>query len=235
MTGVQTCALPIYDPAHYAAWRLRSLLEARGVRATGGVGVRHRPLDAGDDPRPPEPAALVRLVPPPLAEDLLLINKHSQNLHAELMLRRLGLVHGSGSIADGVAAIESMLGRAGVPRTAWDLSDGSGMSTYNRLAPRTVVAFLRWAATQPWGAAWRATLPVAGVDGTLGNRFRGSPLERRLFAKTGTLNATNALSGYMIARSGRRLIFSFFVNDVPGGGSATQTMDAVLELIAAEN
>ncbi|HYJ31092.1 MAG TPA: D-alanyl-D-alanine carboxypeptidase/D-alanyl-D-alanine-endopeptidase [Allosphingosinicella sp.] len=229
-TPPQTLRLGIDDPAHYAAWRLRSLLEARGVRVTGSVGVRHQPTDSAQAMAP-----LARLVPPPLAEDLLLINKDSQNLHAELMLRRLGLAHGSGSIEGGVAAIEAMLASAGVPRTGWDLSDGSGMSTYNRLAPRAIVTLLRWAAAQPWGAAWRGTLPVAGVDGTLAGRFRGTGLERRLFAKTGSLNATSALSGYLIARSGRTLTFSFFANDVPGGGSATATMDAVLELIASEN
>ncbi|HEY0597747.1 D-alanyl-D-alanine carboxypeptidase/D-alanyl-D-alanine endopeptidase, partial [Sphingopyxis sp.] len=141
----------------------------------------------------------------------------------------------TGSIADGVAAVRAMLERADVPRTAYDFSDGSGMSTYNRVAPRGMVILLRWIATQPWGAAWRETLPVAGVDGTLSKRFRGTPLERRLFAKTGTLNATNALSGYMTAKSGRTLIFSIYANDVPGGGSATGTMDAALEMIAAEN
>ena len=142
---------------------------------TGEVAVRHRPAEAGDDPptsnaparAPAEPEALARLTPPPLAEDLTRINKVSQNLHAELMLRRLGLIAGTGSIEDGVAVVAAMMARAGVPRTGWDLSDGSGMSTYNRVAPRAVVALLRWAAAQPWGAAWRATFPVAGVDGTL--------------------------------------------------------------------
>ncbi|MDQ8757631.1 D-alanyl-D-alanine carboxypeptidase/D-alanyl-D-alanine-endopeptidase [Sphingosinicella sp. LHD-64] len=235
----------IDDPAHFAAWRLRTLLEARGVRVTGDTEVRHRPFsrDADDPahrsgppmPRPPEPAALARLTPPPLTEDLTRINKESQNLHSELMIRRLGLVTGSGSIEDGVAAIAAMMERAGVPRTAWDLSDGSGMSTYNRASPRAVNALLRWAATQPWGAAWLATFPVAGVDGTLARRFRDTPLQGRLFAKTGTLNATNALSGYMIARSGRTLTFSFYANDVPGDVSATEFMDRALNLIAAEN
>jgi serine-type D-Ala-D-Ala carboxypeptidase/endopeptidase (penicillin-binding protein 4) len=98
-----------------------------------------------------------------------------------------------------------------------------------------VTTFLRWVAAQPWGAAWRETLPIAGVDGTLANRFRGSTLERRLFAKTGALNATNALSGYMLGKSGRVLVFSAFANDVPSGVSATKAMDAALELIAAEN
>jgi D-alanyl-D-alanine carboxypeptidase/D-alanyl-D-alanine-endopeptidase (penicillin-binding protein 4) len=109
------------------------------------------------------------------------------------------------------------------------------MSTYNRVTPRGAVALLRWAAGQPWGAAWRATFPIAGVDGTLTRRFRGTPLEGRLFAKTGSLNATNALSGYMLGRSGRTLIFSIYANDVPDGASATPAMDAVLLLIAAQN
>jgi D-alanyl-D-alanine carboxypeptidase/D-alanyl-D-alanine-endopeptidase (penicillin-binding protein 4) len=236
--------LGIDDPAHYAAWRLKALLEARGVKVSGDVKARHRPFMPADDPklrgatppvRPPQPEALARLVPPPLIEDLTLTAKVSQNLHAELFLRRLGLIEGTGSIEDGEAVIRAMLADAGVPRTGFDFSDGSGMSTYNRLAPRAVVTFLRWVAAQPWGAAWRATLPVGGVDGTLRNRFKGTELEGRLTAKTGTLNATNALSGYMIAKSGQSLTFSAFANDVPSEASALKAMDAALVLIANEN
>jgi D-alanyl-D-alanine carboxypeptidase/D-alanyl-D-alanine-endopeptidase (penicillin-binding protein 4) len=214
------------------------------VRVTGDVSSRYRRLTSADDPkarngapppRPPRQEVLAKLTPPPLIEDLALTNKVSQNLHAELFLRRVGLQEGSGSIADGVAAIRVMLEQAGVPRTSYDFSDGSGMSTYNRVAPRGMVTFLRWIAAQPWGAAYRETLPIGGVDGTLGSRFRGSPLERRLFAKTGSLNATNALSGYLIAKSGRTLIFSAYANDVPEGVGATKTMDAALQLIAEAN
>lgn len=228
-----TLRFGIDDPAHYAAWRLAALLRERGVRVRGEVQVRHRAPDAVAEQAAVEP--LARLTPPPLTETLTRINKDSQNLHAELLIRRLGLIDGTGSIEEGVARVEAMMAQAGVPRTGWDLSDGSGMSTYNRMSPRAVATLLRWAATQSWGAAWRETFPVAGVDGTLQRRFRDTPLEGRLFAKTGTLNATNALSGYLTARSGRTLIFSFFANDVPGGGSATAVMDAVLQRIAAAN
>jgi D-alanyl-D-alanine carboxypeptidase/D-alanyl-D-alanine-endopeptidase (penicillin-binding protein 4) len=233
----------IDDPAHYAAWRLKALLEARGVRVTGAVSARHRPLLAADDPatrkgappaRAAQPQALARLVPPPLGQGLVVISKISQNLHAELLLRRLGLAGGTGSIADGLVVVRAMLERAGVPRTAYDFSDGSGMSSYNRVAPRGVVIFLRWVAAQPWGAAWRATLPGSG-EGTLETRFRGTPLEGRLFAKTGSLNATSALSGYMMAKSGRTLTFAFYANDIPDGVSATKAMEAALLLVAAEN
>jgi len=236
--------LGLDDPAHYAAWRFKGLLQERGIRVTGDVAARHRPLTAAGDPAirdiTPRPApasheAYARLTPLPLAEDLRLINKVSQNVHAELMLRRIANRRGTGSIADGIAEVRAMLERAGVPRSAYDLSDGSGMSTYNRVAPRGMVTLLRWIAAQPWGASWRSTLPVAGVDGTLAKRFRGTPLQGRLFAKTGSLNATAALSGYMIARSGRTLLFSAYANDVPEGVSATRPMDAVLLLIAQEN
>jgi D-alanyl-D-alanine carboxypeptidase/D-alanyl-D-alanine-endopeptidase (penicillin-binding protein 4) len=106
------------------------------------------------------------------------------------------------------------------------------MSTYNRLSPRGTVTFLRWAAAQPWGAAWRTGLPVAGVDGTLARRFKGGSLENKLFAKTGSLNATTALSGYLVAKSGRVLTFSAFANDIPEGAAASKAIDAALEMVA---
>lgn len=234
----------IDDPARYAAWRFGEMLKARGVKVTGKIEVRHRPLVAADDPaarggapaaRPPAEPVLAKLTPPPLIEDVRITNKVSQNLHAELFLRRVGLVAGTGSIADGQVAVRAMLALAGAPRTSFDFSDGSGMSTYNRVSPRGAVALLRWVAAQPWGAAWRDTLPVGGVDGTLARRFGGTILDKKLFAKTGSLNATSALSGYMITKSGRTFTFSIYANDVPDGTSATRAMDAALVLIASEN
>jgi D-alanyl-D-alanine carboxypeptidase/D-alanyl-D-alanine-endopeptidase (penicillin-binding protein 4) len=236
--------LGIDDPAHYAAWRFKALLEARGIRVTGTVSARHRALAPDDDPvirkgaapvRVAQPAPLAQLTPPPLGEDLTVINKISQNLHAELMLRRVAVKQGSGSIADGLVQVRAMLTTAGVPRTAYDFSDGSGMSSYNRISPRGTTIFLRWIAAQPWGAAWRETLPVGGVAGTLSRRFHGTSLEGKLFAKTGTLNATNALSGYMIAKSGRTLTFSALANDIPEDAGATKYLDAALVMIAEAN
>jgi serine-type D-Ala-D-Ala carboxypeptidase/endopeptidase (penicillin-binding protein 4) len=231
------------DPAHYAAWRLAALLRARGVQVTGRVLARHRPSGLEDDPamrgaapvpRPPEPAPLARLAGPPLRDTAAVTNTVSQNVYAELLLRRVGRVQGTGSIADGQAAVARMLTAAGVRRTAYDFADGSGMSSYNRVSPRAMVTFLTWAARQPWGEGWRATLATPG-QGTLRRRFRGTPLDGRLWAKTGTLNATNALAGYLQAKSGRRLAFAFYANDVPGDASATAAMDRVLLQIAETN
>jgi D-alanyl-D-alanine carboxypeptidase/D-alanyl-D-alanine-endopeptidase (penicillin-binding protein 4) len=233
----------IDDPAHRAAWRLAQLLRAEGVRVTGTISVRHRPPSPSDDPdqrggapaphAPAPPVALARLAPPPLGEDVRHTNKVSQNLHAELLLRRVGAATGSGSVADGRAIVVRMLGGIGIPRWQYEFADGSGMSSYNRVTPRATVTLLRWIAAQPWGAAWRATLPVGGVDGTLASRFHATALDGRLFAKTGSLNATSAVSGYLTAASGHVLTFSAFANDVPGDASATAAIDQALLAVAA--
>jgi D-alanyl-D-alanine carboxypeptidase/D-alanyl-D-alanine-endopeptidase (penicillin-binding protein 4) len=227
-----TLRLGIDDPADYAAWRLKALLEARGVKVTGRIGVRHRPAGA---PSPAPAAALLRLTPPPLAEDIAETEKESDNLHAELLLRRIGRRGGTGAVADGRAAVRALLGQAGLAGNSYDFFDGSGMSSYNRLSPRGAVAFLRWASAQPWGAELRATLPVAGVDGTLAKRFKGTALEGRLSAKTGTLNAATALIGYMIAASGRTLVFAAFAGDMPEGVEAGRAIDTALLNVAAAN
>lgn len=236
--------LGVDDPAHYAAWQLSALLRARGVAVTGVVRTRYRPLLPEDDPdiregaapsRQLAPAALATLKPGSLAEDIVTINKVSQNLHAELLLRRLGLARGTGSIADGQAMVHAMLAEAGVTDRQVSLSDGSGMSSYNRVAPRATVRLLQWSQRQPWGEQWRASLPVGGIDGTLRRRFAGTPLAGKIFAKTGTLNATNALSGWLTAASGRVFTFAIYANDVPEDVHATALMDRALIAFAAAN
>ena len=233
----------IDDPARYAAFRLKALLIERGVRVTGTLATRHRVATGADDPaarggapvaHPSEPEPLATLTPPPLIEDIRVTNKVSQNLHAELLLRRVGRVHGGGSIADGQAVVSAMLGQAGVERWRYDFADGSGMSNYNRVSPRGVVRFLRWTGTQGWGAAWRATLPVGGIDGTLRRRFGGTALDGKLFAKTGSLDKAAALAGFMTAASGKTLVFAAYASDMPQDAAVTKVVDAALLIVAAE-
>jgi serine-type D-Ala-D-Ala carboxypeptidase/endopeptidase (penicillin-binding protein 4) len=127
----------IDDPAHYAAWRLRELLRERGVTVTGEIAARHRPLAPQDDPairagapppRPPLPDMLATLPAPALAADMRIINKQSQNLHADLLLRRMGRHGGTGSVADGQAAVQRMLQAAQIAAESVTFADGSGMS-----------------------------------------------------------------------------------------------------------
>lgn len=234
--------LGIDDPAHYAAWTFQRMLAERGVRVRGEAISRYRPagIEDGPEQRLPmlatvRPDDLAAITPTSLPDDIAIINKVSQNLHAEMVLRRVGLEAGDGTLGNGAEAIQAMLTAAGVPRTGYDFSDGSGMSTYNRVSPRAAVGLLRWGAARTWGKLWRESFPVGGIDGTLKRRFVGTPLQGRIFAKTGTLNATNALSGYLIAASGKELTFSFFANDVPDGGNALPAMDEALLAIAAAN
>jgi D-alanyl-D-alanine carboxypeptidase/D-alanyl-D-alanine-endopeptidase (penicillin-binding protein 4) len=152
------------------------------------------------------------------------------------MLRRLGRLDGNGSSAEGLAQVEAVLETAGIPRPAFDLYDGSGLSAYNRVSPRAVATFLLWTTRQPWGDAWRATLPVGGRAGTLLRRFGATPLDGRIFAKTGSLNGVNALAGFLTAASGRTLVFSVYASDRPStAGSALEAMDHALLALAATN
>lgn len=234
------------DPAEFAAWTLAAMLRARGVKVNGTIrSVQFRPARSaeatalkGDALRKVHAALgnpLASLIPPPLSQDVVIINKLSQNHHAEQLLRRIGAAAGHDAFQNGLAAERAVFAAVGLPQDGYDFADGSGMSTYNRVSPRATVALLRWIAGQPWAAAWTASLPIAGVDGTLKRRFVGTPLAGNLTAKSGTLNATNALAGTMRAASGHQLTFAFFANDVPGGGSAAGVIDAVLVLIAAMN
>jgi D-alanyl-D-alanine carboxypeptidase/D-alanyl-D-alanine-endopeptidase (penicillin-binding protein 4) len=233
----------IDDPAHHAAWRLREMLIARGVKVKGAIDVSHRFARLDDTAEPQvQPVAgaetpLAVVAMEPLSQNVFTINKLSQNLFAELLLRRLGHLSGSGSIKDGQTALHAIMAGAGVPETGYDLSDGSGMSSYNRITPRAAVALLTWAARQPWGAEWRTSLPIGGKDGTLRGRFGETALDGRIFAKTGTLNAASALSGYMQAKSGATLIFSIIANDYvdDDGPQARAAMDAALLAIAEAN
>lgn len=238
--GAAPVNLPIavHDPAWAAATRLSELLQARGIEVTDGVEARYRPARAYsptatmfDSPRPG--IEIARLLPPPLIEDATFLMKQSQNLHAELLLRRVGLVHGDGSREAGLAQIDALLTGIGVPRWSWEFWDGSGMSVYNRVTPRTVTKLLLWTTGQPWSQAFHDTLPIGGVDGTLRRRFAGTALEGRIFAKTGTLLGTNALSGFMTTRSGKTLVFSAYANDRPSAAPpATAALDATLVTIA---
>lgn len=230
----RTIRLGVDDPAHYAAWQLKRLLEERGVKVSGALRSLYRQAD-GSQAFGPQAETLATLTPPPLSDDISRINKESQNLHAEMLLRRIGASQGNPSTKGGLAVIDQMLTKAGVSRTAYDFSDGSGMSTYNRISPRAMVQFLRWTQGQSWGAQWKNSLAVAGTDGTLEYRFKNPPLAGKMVGKTGALNQAAALSGFLPTAKGKTLTFAFFANDMPQDASPRPQMDRVIELIAAEN
>ena len=171
----------------------------------------------------------------PVAQDIAVTNKVSQNLHAELLLRVLGKLYGNdGSLAQGTRVVRQFLVNAGVSDADFFFYDGSGMSMDDRIAPRAFTQLLTYASRQSWGAGWRNTFPIAGVDGTLVGRFRKSPLKGKLWAKTGTLNETLALSGYLTAATGKTVAFSVMINGHrPGSNAEVQAVEKICEAIAA--
>jgi D-alanyl-D-alanine carboxypeptidase/D-alanyl-D-alanine-endopeptidase (penicillin-binding protein 4) len=248
-------ALAVEDPAEFTAEAFKEALRSRGVNVPGAAISRHKySIDSGDfsaeraQPLKLSRSELATVAAPlegrkvlakhvsvPVAEDITVTNKVSQNLHAELLLRLLGTVHGTdGSFAEGARVVRQFLLGAGVDDGDFFLYDGSGLSPDDRIAPRACAQLLVFASRQPWGAAWRETLPVAGVDGTLAGRFKDSALKGRLWAKTGTSNEGNALSGYLTAASGKTLAFSILVNGHrPGSEAEVQAIDRIAEAIAA--
>lgn len=248
------------QPAAYAAQALRAALEAHGVHTSGpavarsdspasttmfaeeynkpillqplGTGITSLPfaLNAGEE-------ILATHVSPPLTQEATMINKISQNLHAELLLRQLGKSQTSeGSFVEGARVVRQFLVNAGVDRDDFFFYDGSGMSPSDEVTPRATTLLLAYAARQPWGGAYRATLPVAGVDGTLSGRFLQSPMKRKVEAKTGTLNGVHSLSGYMTTASGRSLAFAIYCNHRrPGEDAERRVMDRILETIYEQN
>jgi D-alanyl-D-alanine carboxypeptidase/D-alanyl-D-alanine-endopeptidase (penicillin-binding protein 4) len=173
----------------------------------------------------------------PLVQDVVLTNKISQNLHAEIMLRNLGFVNGCwGSIRKGAQVERQFLIHAGIDKDDFVFYDGSGLSGHDLVTPRATVKLLQYATTQPWFADWKSSLPVGGVDGSLEARFTKAPLKGRVFAKTGTLGEARALSGYVECASGRTVIFSILVgNHAPGTSADRDVMDRMVAAIAAAN
>src|SRR5256712_154062 len=215
-------ALAIEDPAEFAASLLRQLLETRGIAVYGRQRTRHTelaslstfsvtaiaPSRGGDDNQflrlqMNQPSVLAMNASKHLIEDVRVINKVSQNLHAEILLRLLGREKGTaGTIEGGLEVLRGFLNQAGVPNDQYVFYDGSGLSRQNLVTPHAVVQLLRYAALQPWGAAYKSTFPLSGVDGSLSDRLSAPRLQSRVSGKTGSLGGVKTLSGYATTDSG---------------------------------
>jgi D-alanyl-D-alanine carboxypeptidase/D-alanyl-D-alanine-endopeptidase (penicillin-binding protein 4) len=248
-------SMAVEDPAEFTADAFKLALLRRGIKVSGDPESRHKYAtgtgDFAEEREKPLKLAPVQLttiagapegrrvlaarISVPVAQDIKVINKTSQNLHAEMLLRLLGKTFGSdGSFEQGTRVVRQFLIDAGIDDNDFFFYDGSGLSAKDKISPRAFTRLLAYASHQPWGAAWRDTLPIAGVDGTLDNRFKNAPFKGRMWAKTGTLDEANALSGYVTAASGRVVAFSILVNNhLPGSDTEQQAIDRIAEAIAA--
>jgi D-alanyl-D-alanine carboxypeptidase/D-alanyl-D-alanine-endopeptidase (penicillin-binding protein 4) len=197
------------DPVRYAAAVLRMQLAAQGIAVDGADRIE------------PVPSGFVEILAfdgKPLGDIVRLLMKYSNNNIAETLLKDLAAAQTGppGTWPNGVAAVRQRLTALGMSPNGFQTVDGSGLSTANRVTPRTLVDALRIArASFVFGPEFQSALPIAGRDGTLSQRAAGATDAVR--AKTGLLTGAAALSGYARTHDGTDLVFSLLVNDYTRG------------------
>lgn len=233
--GTRRARLSLPDPALAAARRLRDALVRRGIRVDGEARSVRWPVAA------PAGAVLASVPSPTLLEILHAGLKRSQNLYLQSVFLLTGLeADGSGPAGDRAAAVlRDWLATRGIGPTATTLSEGSGLSRHDLTTAAALTHLLASMDASPLSDAWRALLPVAGDDGTLASRMRGTPAEGRVVAKTGSMSFVNALAGYVTTKGGQRLAFAILLNNyVPpprSGGPvapASAEVDAIATMLA---
>ncbi len=208
-----TQLLAVDDPALYAAEVLRDALERRGVLIQGRAVARHRFSDDASEMVKPR-VVLAERSSPPLAQLLQVVDKVSQNLHAEVMLREVGAVNRHfGSRDAGLAEMRNFLTEAGVAKDDHRFMDGSGLSRSTLVTPAAITKLLAYMYKSAHRDVWMGLLPIAGVDGTLASRFPDHPEAKAIHAKTGTLSHVRANSGYIDTPEYGPVAFSFLVNN----------------------
>jgi D-alanyl-D-alanine carboxypeptidase/D-alanyl-D-alanine-endopeptidase (penicillin-binding protein 4) len=223
-------ALQTFQVADPPAFARSLLIEALG---RAGVTVAATATDPNPESKLPPPGSYAEadrvalLTSPPFAENIKLILKVSMNQHADLLIFLLALKQGETSFAAGLAQIPPFLHDLGLDPDEVSLSDGRGNEYTDLFSPRTVSRLLQAMTTQPDFANYVDGLPILGVDGSeVDTVAPTSPVRGKAFAKSGTtiagdvmnqraLTMVRALAGYLTARSGRELIFTIYVSDVP--------------------
>jgi D-alanyl-D-alanine carboxypeptidase/D-alanyl-D-alanine-endopeptidase (penicillin-binding protein 4) len=157
---------------------------------------------------------IATLSSPPLSEILKALMKPSQNQIAEMLFRTAALeATGVGRTDSARVVVERQIAQWGVPATEAVVRDGSGLSRYDYISPRAAVHVLDAMRRSPHFRTYYDALPIAGVDGTIRNRMKGTPAENNVHAKTGSVAMARSLSGYVTTANGRMLIFSFLANN----------------------
>jgi D-alanyl-D-alanine carboxypeptidase/D-alanyl-D-alanine-endopeptidase (penicillin-binding protein 4) len=254
--------IAVEDPAEFAAQIFRDLLVKRGIAVMGTSRAKH--IVASDEPAFPAPgggqqAATqacpgAECAPPPAAaggigvrtvlamheskplyEDLRVINKVSQNLHAELALRLLGkLKADNGSIAGGLSVLRGFLSQAGIQPDEYFFRDASGLSRETLATPSAFTKLLRYVHSQPWADKYMDTLPRSAVDGGLRERLNHDHAKEHVRAKTGLYEHVRTLSGYAQTASGNNVAFAVMANNTLEGRQATEVIDRIVEAVVED-
>lgn len=228
-------------PAVMFAELLKERLAAKGVSVAGrGIAINSKNMiPAGST------VEVAKVESPPLALIAAKTMKPSQNMYTETLLWTLGEEIGRKSAlpddkramnADsselGRSVVKDFLKSIGVAEDAVLQSDGSGLSRHNLVTPASIVQLYTYMAKQSkFSQAWRDSLTIGGVDGTLQNRFKGTRGQANVRGKTGTINQVSALSGYLTTAAGENLAFSVLVNGVPEGRMRVGLIDEIILML----
>jgi serine-type D-Ala-D-Ala carboxypeptidase/endopeptidase (penicillin-binding protein 4) len=200
---------------------------------------RHITLDGSADARATLPDSgllpIFELRSPPLSAILARMAKPSQNQIAEILFKTLALEKtGVGTADSARRVVERQLLAWGALPDGFAVRDGSGLSRHDYVTPETIVRVLDAMRTSRDFPVWYDALPIAGVDGTISARMKGTPAERNVRAKTGTVDKARSLSGYVTTADGRMLLFSLLCNNftVPNR-EVERVQDAILVLLAS--
>ncbi|MBK7933737.1 MAG: D-alanyl-D-alanine carboxypeptidase/D-alanyl-D-alanine-endopeptidase [Acidobacteria bacterium] len=244
-TGDNTyqASITITRPAELFVAILKERLQKRGITVTG----RSRTLANGERAFPFSNGASIsievtKLESPPLSLIAAKTMKPSQNMYTETILWTLGEEvgrknGGSGNSSNlGLSVVKGFLKQIGVPDDGIVQWDGSGLSRHNLITPSAVVTLYTYMAKQSkYSQAWRDSLTIGGVDGTLRNRFKGTAAQGNMRGKTGTIDQVSALSGYVTTAGGEQLVVSLVVNGVPTPGARVALIDEIVVKLANFN
>ncbi len=216
----------VRDPTRYFERALGQALREAGISVLGT-------LPRGTAPLLYPPDTLFTWVSPPLDSIAVLLLKPSQNQIAEALLRTLGTLRGAASMDSGKAVLRQTLEGWGIPDDAYVYVDGSGLSRYNYVAPEAIANVLAAMARSSAFPRFYAALPIAGVDGTIGSRMRGTPAQGNVHAKTGSIANVRSLSGYVTTADGERLVFVMMANHFTvSSRDVYRAMDTAAEALA---
>lgn len=244
---VDRTSLAVHDPTGFFAHSLLRRLQEQDI-GVAGPALNADALSDRPDYEAPSTRRLATYTSPPLTDVVEAINKRSQNLYAELLLKTLGAERPvapeetqfdeqtPGSWAMGVGAAMRTFAHAGLDTARLRLLDGSGLSRRDLVTPRMTTKLLAFMWDHPDPAtkvAFVRSLPIGGVDGTLRRRFRGEAAYRQVRAKTGTLTGVSSLSGYVSRPSGDPIAFSIMFNHhTTDADAARAVQDAVVNVLA---
>ena len=216
---------PAKDPAKAYLEAFHDALVRKNIVVDGGVADTIAPMPFKLD-------TLFVYTSPPLRMILPVLMKPSQNQVAELVFKTIGLERGGLGTADSAKSVVArQLLAWGAEPDGFKLADGSGLSRHNLLTPETIVRVLDAMQRDTAFAVFYNSMPIAGVDGTLKDRMKGTPAEGNVRAKTGSISAARNLSGYVTTADGERLLFSVMANNWTTPGTAV--LDVIDQIAAA--